>query len=167
MRRFLLAAAAASAAAVLGTGLVSVSAGAQPARQATTTETFQAMSTSATAAALTLVVRGHFTAGGTLVPVTATRSTATLPDGTFRVVQQVATSSQGFNTRTCLVTEAEQGTWTLSDGTGSYAGIAGAGPFSLTILGVTSRNAKGKCNHVQAPATFELLVTATVTLTSG
>lgn len=67
-------------------------------------------------------------------------------------------SRQTLNSRTCLFTISESGTYKIGGGTGKYAGISGSGTYVASVLAVFARNSKGKCLSNAAPPTFQLVI---------
>jgi len=74
----------------------------------------------------------------------------------FRIMNTEATSSR----LSVIVT----GAFTVDHGTGKYAGIRGSGNFVTSIVAITAKNRAGRCTHVQAPATYQEITTATGTV---
>lgn len=123
------------------------------------TEHLRIMSTRARAARKSVIVTGAFTSGGYDIPAAVT-DTVVFPDGTFKFTHVRHSGTETFNPSTCLLTESERGTFTISRGTGKYAGIRGSGEFVTSIVAVTAKNAAGRCTHLQAPGTFQEITTA-------
>jgi hypothetical protein len=145
MRRRLvaLASTALAVAALSGVGLANASV--QPAT-ATATEHFQILQTSATSHEFTLIATGEFTAVGTFESSTGTSGTVTLPGGTLKITGVTGSPSQFFNTKTCLLVFYQDGSYTLSDGTGAYADVTGSGTSKVKVLGITTTSG-GVCTH--------------------
>ena len=133
----------AAAAALSGAGLANASA---QSATATATESFQILQTSATSHEFSLIATGEFTAVGTFDSSTGTSGTITLPGGTLQLTGVAGSPSQFFNTKTCLLVFYQDGTYTLSDGTGAYADVTGSGTSKVKILGITT-NSGGVCTH--------------------
>jgi len=157
---------AAAAAAVVGLA-VPASASPAPARAAAVsgTENFQAMNTttSQTSTKNPLIAYGVFTAAGTDVENANGTDTFVFPGGSFTVTHTPAPGSPQqptLNMQTCLIQFAQTGTFKLSGGTGTYRNISGSGTYKLSIIGISSRLANGKCNPSQtAPlAASQLLI---------
>jgi len=55
------------------------------------------------------------------------------PDGTLTIKHQVSTSRQTFDSRTCVFTSSETGTYTIIRGTGAYE-------FAFELLAVLQHN---------------------------
>jgi hypothetical protein len=146
-----------SAAAVIS-GASLAAASARPA--AATTEHFQFMSTSATSNKTSAIATGVFTAGGVLISTGTNTGTFKSAAGTFAVKHRAIRTKQAFNRKTCLFTISGTGTFKLSGGTGSYAGISGHGRYVLRILAVGARNSKGKCSMKGAPAAYQQIIVA-------
>jgi hypothetical protein len=145
MRKIITSAAVAAAAAVLGgTGIAVASS-----HSATTgTEHFQMMTTSATASSDSLIASGVFTAPG-----------VDHEHNTVGVKHSNGTGKQSFNPKTCLLTINEHGTYTITGGTGSYAGITGNGKYQLSILAVGARSGS-KCSKTKPPVAFHQVINA-------
>ncbi len=102
----------------------------------------------------------------------ANASASSQRPGHLRIMSTKATSRRhvsksvtaSFNSSTCLLSETERGTFTIGRGTGKFAGIHGSGKFVTSIVAVTAKNRAGRCTHVQAPATFQGMTTATGTV---
>jgi hypothetical protein len=158
MRKIITSAAvAAAAAAVLGgTGIAVASS-----HSATTgTEHFQMMTTSATASSDSLIASGVFTAPGVDHEHNKTNTaTFTFANGTVGVKHSNGTGKQSFNPKTCLLTINEHGTYTITGGTGSYAGITGNGKYQLSILAVGARSGS-KCSKTKPPVAFHQVINA-------
>jgi hypothetical protein len=133
--------------------------GASASPNAAGTEHFRIMSTVATSQKLSVIATGRFTAGGIDIPGKAVDKLV-FPGGTFKIKYHSTTFKANLNSRTCLFTEFQRGTYQLTGGAGSYSGIRGSGAFELRILGVFARNSKGQCTHLSAPATYQSVVTA-------
>jgi hypothetical protein len=154
-----------AAAATLAAGAIAVSgaavASAAPhaARPAASgTEQFQVMTTSATAPTSSIIARGVFTAGG--VDHSGNKvDTVVFPNGTFKIAHGKGTGTQHFNTKTCLLTIAQKGSYTLSGGTGAYAGISGSGTYHFSALAVAPRSG-GVCSKSAPPAAFQQVIRA-------
>lgn len=124
------------------------------------------MSTRATSRRISVIATGAFTVGGTDRPGRVT-DVLRFPAGTLRFRHVTRTFSASFNEQTCLLTETQTGRFTLAHGTGRYANVHGSGQFTLSIVGVTTKDRAGQCTHVQAPATFQQLATANGTVTGS
>lgn len=122
------------------------------------TEYFQAVSTSTTSSSRPVIVYGVVTASGVDHEV-GNVDTLVFPGGTFQVHHLGSTSTQELNPRTCLVMVTERGRYTLSGGTGKYAGISGHGTAQISILGIAARS-KGGCSLTMPPLAFQQILTA-------
>jgi hypothetical protein len=158
MRKTLVAVITTASAAAMICGASLAAAAARPA--ASTTEHFQGMSTSVTSNKSSVIATGVFTAGGVDISISNTKDTFKFPTGTFTVTHHATHTKQGVNTKTCLFTVSQRGTYKLSNGTGSYAGISGHGKYVASVLAVLGRNSKGKCSMKAAPAAFQQLIKA-------
>ena len=126
-------------------------------------EHFQILNTSgAPSVPASIIARGLFTAGGTVTNTTggSPTGTVTFPDGTFAITHSRGTGTPRFNPKTCLGVLVLNGTYTLGQGTGAYAGISGHGIYRLNILFVAARNSAGKCSGTLPPAAFQQIIKA-------
>ena len=149
-----------AAATLVAAGAVAVSgvAAAAAHTNASGTEQFQIMSTSATSSTSSIIARGVFTAGG--VDHSGNKvDTAVFSNGSFKIAHSKGTGSQSFNPKTCLMTINQHGTYKLSGGTGTYAGIRGSGKYQLSILAVGARSG-GKCSRTKPPVAFQQIIKA-------
>jgi hypothetical protein len=146
-----------AAGAIAVSGVAAASAAPHTAR-ASGTEQFQIMTTSATSSTSSIIARGVFTAGG--VDHSGNKvDTAVFSNGSFKIAHSKGTGSQSFNPKTCLMTISLHGTYTLSGGTGAYAGISGSGKYRVSILAVGARSG-GKCSKTKPPVAFQQLIKA-------
>jgi uncharacterized membrane protein len=159
MRKIITSAAIAAAAVALlgGTGIAAASS-----HSATTgTENFQMMTTSATASTDSVIASGVFTAPGVdHENNNANTAKFVFSNGTVSLKHSKGQGQQSFNPKTCLLTINEHGTYTLTGGTGSYAGITGNGKYQLNILAIGARNSAGKCSQTEAPVAFHQVINA-------
>jgi hypothetical protein len=119
-------------------------AAATAARTATATVHFQEMTTANSPRHSTVIATGGFTAGGTDTVTGNLTDTFNFPGGTFKITHSKGHGSQSFDPHSCLFQLRQRGTYTLSNGTGQFAGISGHGRYLVTVLGV-SKKANGKC----------------------
>jgi hypothetical protein len=145
---------AVTAAAAVISGLTAADA-ASPALSGT--EHFQLMVVSAKATSGPVIATGLFTAGG-VDHQGQTTDVFTFPNGTIKVRHSPGRGKQSFNPRSCLLTIALHGTYTIVHGTGRYAGITGHGIYHLNILAIGARNARGKCSSKAPPVVFEQII---------
>ena len=122
------------------------------------TEQFQLMSTSATSSTSSIIARGVFTAGG-VDHAGSKVDTAVFSNGSFKIAHSKGTGSQSFNPKTCLMTIKQHGTYTLSGGTGKYAGISGSGTYQVSILAIGARSG-GTCSKTKPPVAFQQIIKA-------
>lgn len=149
-----------AAGALVAAGAIAVSgvAAAAAHTNASGTEQFQLMSTSATSSTSSIIARGVFTAGG--VDHAGNKvDTAVFPGGSFKIAHSKGTGTQSFNPKTCLMTVNQHGTYTLSGGTGKYAGISGSGKYQVSILAVMARSG-GTCSKTKPPVAFQQIIKA-------
>ena len=87
------------------------------------------------------------------------------PNGSFHVDHPSDSDVFHFNPVTCVGTDRFTGTYTLSGGTGAYAGISGSGTYRGHAIVVGKRLANGTCSE-EDPAVFSsFFVRATGTTT--
>lgn len=158
MRKIITSAAIAATAVALlgGTGIAAASS-----HSATTgTENFQLMSTSATSSSSSLIASGVFTAPG-VDHEAQNGNTAkfVFSNGTVSLKHSKGTGKQSFNPKTCLLTVNLHGTYTLTGGTGAYAGISGNGKYQLNILAIGAKSG-GKCVQNKPPVAFHQVINA-------
>lgn len=125
------------------------------------TENFQMMTTSATSTTDSVIASGVFTAPG-VDHENQSNNTAkfVFSNGTVSLKHSPGTGTQSENPKTCLLTVNLHGTYTLTGGTGAYAGITGSGTYKLSILGIGARSG-GKCSNSQPPAAWQQVIRAT------
>ena len=151
--------AAVAAGAIAVSGVAVASAASHTARPAASgTEQFQLMNTSPTSSKSSIIARGVFTGGG-IDKSGAKVDTVVFPNGTFKITHGKGTGTQHFNPKTCLLTVSQTGPYTLSGGTGAYAGISGSGTYQLSILAVGARSG-GTCTKTVPPVAFQQLIRA-------
>jgi hypothetical protein len=125
----------------------------------TRTEHFQELSASLSNSGKSpLAAYGAFNAGGTDTQGPGKNTdTFTFPGGSFRIVHKVTHDRQHFRVRTCSGTEHQRGVYTISDGTGKYAGISGSGHFKFRLLIVAGHTSHG-CSH--RPVAVQVVIRA-------
>jgi hypothetical protein len=157
MRKIIASAAVAAATALLGgTGIAVAGTHAS----VSGTENFQMMTTSATSTKASVIASGAFTAPGTTNNNSkGDTGTFTFPNGTVSIKHSPGTGKQSFNPKTCLLTIDEHGTYKLTGGTGSYAGITGSGKYQLSILAIAVSSG-GKCVKSKPPVVFQQVIDA-------
>ncbi len=116
-----------------------------------TETTIMTTSSMASNPSFTLSASGVFAGKGTLVGNGNGKdsSTAKLSDGTFVVnhpQDEQKTVSESLDSKSCAAKLVEQGRYTLSKGTGKYAGISGSGTAVLTTTATLPRLKDGKCD---------------------
>lgn len=113
-------------------------------------EHFLLTSTSSVAAPAYLVrASGAFAAKGTLPASGQSASVVKFPRGTFVLTHPLAglhVAVRSLNKRTCAAVLVQSGTFTLSSGTGAYAGITGYGTDQASITALLPRRPDGSCN---------------------
>ena len=144
--------------ALSGAGLAAASASTSAAPAASGTEHIQIMSTSATSSNQSIIASGRFTAGG--VDHSGSKvDTVAFPGGTFKVAHSPGKGPQTFNSKTCLFTTHQHGTYTLGHGTGKFKGISGHGKYVVSVMGVGAKSG-GKCSQSKPPVAFQLIIKA-------
>jgi hypothetical protein len=122
-------------------------------------EHFTAVSTSVNGPT-TVVAAGPIAAAGTDVESGHHRGVFSFPDGTLTIKHQAVTGRQTFDSRTCVFTDSQTGTYTIVKGTGAYAHVSGSGDFKSLVIG------QG-CDRNQPPTSFVLTIAAHGPLTLG
>jgi hypothetical protein len=142
------------AAALSGAGLAAASA--TPA--ASGTEHIQILSASATSSNESIIATGVFTAGG--VDHSGNKvDKIVFPGGTFTVAHSPGKGPQTSNSKTCLFTANQHGTYTIGHGTGKFKGISGHGKYQVSVTGVGAKSG-GKCSQSKPPVAFQLIIKA-------
>jgi len=91
---------------------------------------------------------------------------AVLPGGTFRIGHPGGKYRQKVVKSTCTVIGTVTGKYTLSHGTGDYAGIKGHGKYVATVSGLLKKKANGSCNlKTKTPADFSETIVASGPIT--
>ena len=137
--------AAATVTMITGAGVASAATGhpASPHAAVTGTEHFQVVSASLTGSRHKIAAYGAFNASGTDVQRTGNTDTFKFPGGSFRVKHKPTRTRSHFSKRTCAGTERQRGTYKISRGRGTYAGISGHGRFTVRILFVARHTSRG------------------------
>lgn len=145
--------AAATAIVISGAGIAAASTHAP----ATATEHFQEIVASPTATKANVIVYGAFTAAGIDQENGNNTDTFKFPGGSFLVTPKFTVKSEHLDKATCLLSQTLQVTYTISQGTGSYAGISGSGRGTLTDLEITARNSHGACSTGKTPLAQQVI----------
>ena len=144
-----LAAGAAVTALALPAGATQIAAG--PAVSGT--QHFQMMNTSTKQNITTnpLIAYGVITAAGTDHENANGTDTFSFPGGSLGVKHTPAKggTKQSFNTKTCLFTYSEKGTFKVTGGTGKYKRASGSGTYTLSAIGIGPKLKSGACNPSQ------------------
>jgi len=152
MRRTLVTAITLALAAALASeaGLALASAGPGISRH----ENFRVVSTSETAKTQSMIATGSFTDGGGAVLGGTVHGVATdvvhLFRGSFEITRHIRFRTPPAPPRQCMLNITETGTYTLSHGTGRYAGIRGTGAFSSRLALVFARSGPVNCGKTIA-----------------
>jgi hypothetical protein len=156
-RKFITGVSATVAAAALAvTGISAASA----ASAASGAEHMQAITTSTTSSTASVIAYGVFTEAGTVNLSSSKVSKFVFSNGTITVTHKKTGGSQHFNSKTCLAMISETGTYKMTGGTGSYAGIKGSGTYALSVLFLGPK-VSGKCSTTKKPlAQHEILATS-------
>jgi hypothetical protein len=144
MRKIIIAATVTAAAATLAVANIAT------ATSTTKTETFTAITTNPGSGVASLIATGGFTAGGTMTNGKHAE-TFHFASGKFTlVIGRPGSKHVSLNPTTCLYTKTGSGTYTLTDGTGTYQGISGSGKISFTLRAVYAL-VNGKCPSSDQP----------------
>ena len=111
----------------------------------------------------TVIATGAFVAVGSANTVDDDNDTFVFPNGTFNVFHPQTGGTENFNETACLGTATFNGTYTLSGGTGAYAGISGSGTYSGKAIFVAERTGTG-CSEEGGSSWFFVTATGTTTL---
>lgn len=128
-------------------GTTITAASASPARSSRQgTEHLVLMDTSTRSLVFSVLATGVFTDGGTINADTAgNQARIRLGSGTIELRTRDGSARYHFSRATCLQTLTGRGTYTLSHGTGRYAGIRGSGKFTTSRRSVLRRRPDGTC----------------------
>jgi hypothetical protein len=132
-----------------------------PARSART-EYFHVASTAPSGPG-TIIITGVVDAGGTEHPGQAIDD-ATFAGGGFRIDHSAGHPTARFNAETCVGTINQTGPFSVIDGTGRFAGLAGSGTYVFRALYTTARDGSG-CTKVMTG--YIESIDGTVTLSSS
>ncbi len=158
--------ACAAAALALAGPAMAASAGHGAGPAATGTEHFQLVSSSATASTGQVIAYGVFT-GAAVDHMGNNTDKFVFKNGSFKVHHRNGKGGKSsFNPRTCLAHITQPGTYTISGGTGKYAGISGHGKFRFTLLFIGAKNAQGKCAQHKPPVASQLIIQASGPVTT-
>jgi len=83
--------------------------------------------------------------------------TFVLQKGSFQLAHKVTSAMQHFNPVTCLGQATLKGTYTISHGTGKYAGISGSGTLLFSTLFIEAR-ASGACTTRTPPVALQVIL---------
>lgn len=155
MRTTVTALIAAATAAITVSAAATAAASTRP--PATTTEHFQEIVASPTATKANVIVYGAFTAAGVDQENGNHTNTFKFPGGSFLVTPKFTVKGEHLNKTTCLLTQNLRVTYTISQGTGAYAGIRGSGHGTLTDLEITARNSRGACSVHKTPLAQQVI----------
>jgi hypothetical protein len=121
------------------------------------TEHFYVMTTSPTSTQDSAIMTGVFTVAAVDMPG-RTVDTLKFPGGTVKLKHGAAQGKQTLNPKTCLFTASQTGRYTITGGTGRYAGISGRGTAKISILAVAARNSKGQCSQTLTPLAWQQVI---------
>ena len=141
--RALLCVAAVATVGAMGTGVAGAS---------TSTEYFTSTQTSVTGPQ-TVVAAGPISATGTDTVLARHRDSFVFPDGTLTVRHEPLTQKQTFDSRTCVGTFAETGTYVITRGTGDYTHVTGSGTYKVN--GVIQG-----CDRSAPPTSYSVIIQA-------
>jgi len=122
-----------------------------------TIEHFQEVVASPTAHQAHVIAYGAFTAAGVDVENSNNTNTFKFPGGSFLVTPRYTVVSEHLNKSTCLLTQNLRLTYTISHGTGKYAGISGSGHGTLSDLEITARNSHSACSTRKIPLAQQVI----------
>jgi hypothetical protein len=108
----------------------------------------------------TVVAAGPISAVGTDVESTNHKGVFAFPDGTLTAKHQAVTRKDTFDSRTCVFTSNETGTYTIVKGSGAYVHASGSGTYNSSVVG------QG-CDHNQPPTVFVLTISGHGPLSLG
>ena len=91
----------------------------------------------------TIFATGPITGVGQSVETGPDTETDVFPEGTIDVVHPVTSESDSFDPVACVVRARFSGTYTVTGGTGAFAGASGSGTFSGQFIGILGRTAEG------------------------
>jgi hypothetical protein len=153
-----------AAAALALTGAAASASAAVSDTAASGTEHFQLMSTSATATTAPVIAYGVFT-GVASDQMGNKVDKFVFSNGTFKVRHTAAKhrTRMHFNSKTCLATASQHGTFKVLSGTGKYAGITGHGTYLLTVLFIGAKS-NGKCSQTLPPLALQEQIKAVGTV---
>jgi hypothetical protein len=117
-------------------------------------ENFRVISTNEAAKRHSVIATGSFMAGGSeaLGRTAANRAVdkAFLYRGTFEITRRIRFRTPPAPPKRCILRVTERGTYTLSHGTGRYAGISGSGRFTSRETVVFARTGPNNCGKTIA-----------------
>jgi hypothetical protein len=105
-----------------------------------------------------VVATGVFTAGG-VDHKGGSVDTLTFNNGTLTVHRNHQKHKSTLSPKTCAYAATITGKYTLSGGTGVYAGVTGHGSFKGTSSAVLRRGSNGLCTFTLKPHAYQQLVT--------
>src|SRR5215472_1707022 len=151
--------------AILATGAAACTQSVAASVRTSGAEHFQVLITSpasfANGGRASLIATGAIGAGGVAVTDSYGKGwTATFKvhGGSFKVAQSANTGTQHLDKATCILTQHAHGTFTVTNGTGSYGHITGHGTYRLYWLIAMPRTAPGKCSFTAKPIAFQQIV---------
>jgi hypothetical protein len=144
-----------------GTGLAAASGSPSARPAASGTEHFSLMTTQPSTSRYVVIASGLFTAGGVDVSGNTT-DLVKLPHGSFEINHggAVHVIRERLNPKTCLMSFAATGKFTVGHGKGAYKGISGSGKALISGVGI-ARRTKGQCNPNANPVVLEQTIAAT------
>ncbi len=117
-------------------------------------ENFRIISTNEAAKRHSVIATGSFMAGGSEALGRTVSHRAVdkvyLYRGTFQITRHVGFRTPPAPPRRCILRITERGTYTLSHGTGRYAGISGSGRFTSQETLVFARTGPANCGRTIA-----------------
>ena len=96
---------------------------------------------------LTAIATGPVAGVGSVTPIDDDSDRISFANGTLLLRHPQTGGDFELNPRTCVATATFTGDYTLSDGTGAYAGVSGSGTYSGRGVFRFGRGADGSCSE--------------------
>lgn len=119
---------------------------------------FIGLGTNPTSKTQTVLGFGAIHARGTDKILSATKDKFVFPKGALLVTHKRGAHHQTTDKKTCYLNEHESGTFTITGGTGAYAGASGSGTYSASVVAVG-------CNQNKPPSVFMIQIHAAGSIT--
>jgi hypothetical protein len=111
----------------------------------------------------TVIATGPVSGVGEAITIDDDNDLFVFPNGTFKAFHPQTGGSDTFNEAACFGRSTFSGTYTLSDGTGDYAGISGSGTYRGRAFFVADRTDTG-CDENGGSSFFFVNASGTTTL---